>query len=219
MEEKTYSEDELEKHVDYIVNVLDSIEFGKCTLLVGFNGCGKSLIRKQMMYKVKKIGSDVKTKHVSMQLRTESIAELGALSTIMHDTPWSPTSLNTYDLINKLFGSLKDNKEKKDYIIIDEPEIGMSQESQLGIAYYLKENIPKVLEKTHGILIITHSNIIIETLKSISNFINIDKDYVKRTADEWLNTPREVTDFEDLERWSSSLYDYVEKRAGRKNKV
>ena len=202
----------LKEHVDYLVKIMNDMEYNKCTLLTGFNGCGKSLIRKQMNYHVKKIHDKAKVSSISMQLRTESRASFGALSSAMHDLPWSPTSECTYYLIEKLFESQfnRSNKDIKSYIILDEPEIGMSKESQLGIALYIKNNIDKVLDNSYGLLIITHSEIIVETLKNISNFININKEHKSISAEDLLNRDVVATDFNELREWSNALFNYVE---------
>ena len=63
------------EHIDNLLDVLHSIEPHKITILTGGNGCGKSLIRKQMVFRVKEMFnlSDQQMKHsvkaVSMQTR------------------------------------------------------------------------------------------------------------------------------------------------------
>jgi predicted ATPase len=91
---------------------------------------------------------------------------------------------------------LKEYNSSKRYLIIDEPEIGMSKESQLGFVTYLKERIPDILKYTYGLLIITHSEMIVNALKDEAVFLNMDKDC---TADEWINREIIPTDFEKLE--------------------
>lgn len=194
-----------------IVRVMDAIEPGKLTLLTGSNGSGKSLVRKQICFRLaRKIGNVDPRKivvNVSMQLRTETNPNLGAMCEFMHDDPEDPTSLTTYSLINTLFNSFanEDNKSNK-YLVIDEPEIGMSKESQLGFVKWLKEKLPAVLPNTYGMLIITHSEIIVEELKNMSVFLNMDSDC---TADEWLNREIIPTDFEKLANDSRALYQAI----------
>lgn len=199
----------MESRVNRIAEVINKIEPNKVTILTGSNGSGKSLIRKQLCFKLaRKIeGADYRhlTVDVSMQRRTETNAELGALSQFMHDDATDPTSLSTFQFVETLFNSFVTEREKKRYIIIDEPEIGMAKESQLGFVLWLKEQLPEIMSKTHGLLIITHSELIVEQLKDLENveFINMDSDC---TAEEWINREIIPTDFIKLAKDSRELY-------------
>lgn len=196
-----------EKHIERILDIIDKVEIGKLTILTGSNGSGKSLIRKQLCFKLanKVPDSDYRTitADVSMQRRTESSMNLGAMGNFMHDDPWNPTSLSTFQFIETLFNTFNKNDEHKRYLIIDEPEIGMSKESQLGFINWFKKQIPSLLENTLGVMLITHSELIVEQLKELAIFLNIDKDC---TADEWINREIIPTDFEKLAEESHELY-------------
>ena len=204
-------EEKLTKHVKQLIEIKDSIKPNECTILTGFNGSGKSLIRKQIIFAIKKQYPDAKTEHVSMQLRTESNVSLGALCSAMHDLPWIPTSCSTYDLIKGLINNKLNNNKKQSYIVIDEPEIGMSTESQLAIAQYLKTNMPALLNCTYGVLIITHSETIVKELMDIATFKNINEEHKDISPEEWLNREIKPTDFEYLNEWSLALFRYLEK--------
>ena len=176
-------------------------------ILTGSNGSGKSLIRKQLCFKIanKVDGADYRsiTADVSMQRRTESNLNLGAMGGFMHDDPWNPTSLSTFQFIETLFNTFNKNEGDKRYLIIDEPEIGMSKESQLGFINWFKKQIPSLLENTLGVMLITHSELIVEQLKELAVFLNIDSDC---TADEWINREIIPTDFEKLAEDAHELY-------------
>ena len=79
----------VEENIKRLQTIMDSIKPNKITVLTGSNGSGKSLIRKQLCFRLsKKIeNSDYRrlVAEVSMQKRTESVADWGALSTCMHD--------------------------------------------------------------------------------------------------------------------------------------
>ena len=115
----------VEENIKRLQTILDSIKPNKITVLTGSNGSGKSLIRKQLCFRLsKKIeNSDYRrlVAEVSMQKRTESVADWGALSTCMHDVSWIPTSCSTYDLINSMFNTFLKEDSSKRYLIIDEP--------------------------------------------------------------------------------------------------
>lgn len=196
-----------EEHINRILDIIDKVEIGKLTILTGSNGSGKSLIRKQLCFKLanKVDGADYRsiTADVSMQRRTESNLNLGAMGGFMHDDPWNPTSLSTFQFIETLFNTFNKNDEHKRYLIIDEPEIGMSKESQLGFINWFKKQISSLLENTLGIMLITHSELIVEQLKELAVFLNIDSDC---TADEWINREIIPTDFEKLAEDAHELY-------------
>lgn len=196
-----------EERIKRIQHVMDSIEPGEITLLTGSNGSGKSLVRKQICFRLaRKIpGANYAklTADVSMQRRTESNPELGALSTIMHDDSETPTSCSTYHLITTMMNAFLNEDGSKRYLIIDEPEIGMSKESQLGLMQYLNTKIDDILRYTYGLLVITHSDVIVNALKDRAVFLNMDTDC---TADEWLNREIIPVDLEKLENESYDLY-------------
>ena len=160
----------VDEKIKRIKVIMNTIEPDKITILTGSNGSGKSLVRKQICFNLsRKIGNvDYKrlTADVSMQRRTESNPYLGALGDFMHDVSWLPTSISTYDFIEQLIKTFVKQDVSKRYLIIDEPEIGMSKESQLGLAMYFKKRLPEIVDHTYGILIITHSEIIVDVLKS-----------------------------------------------------
>lgn len=142
---------------------------------------------------------------VSMQKRTESETSFGGLRNAFHDCAWMSTSVSTYDLIKSLLNILKDaTEDNKRYLIIDDPEIGMSRESQLGIAKYLQDNIPYILENSLGLLIITYSEDIVKFLKDNITFINLNVPGM--TVDEWINREIIPTDFEKLRDDSNELF-------------
>lgn len=141
----------LDKHIDNILDVIDEIKEGKLTVLVGNNGVGKSLIRKQLHFKWQRKYGERKSyiRAVSMQQRTENRSEdWGALGSMLHDDETSPTSLWTYYLIKNTF---KLDDTKKYYYVFDELELGMSKETILSVLNKIAEQIPEFLEKSLGI--------------------------------------------------------------------
>lgn len=115
----------------------------KLTILTGSNGGGKSFIRKLMNSRIRDEFPNRELKglvaEVSMQKRTDTNNPLmgSGFGYTFFDNPEFPTSMSTYRLINRLLDScIKEDDNKKSYIVIDEPEIGMAEESQLGIAMF-----------------------------------------------------------------------------------
>lgn len=196
----------IENRIEIIRNCMKQIELNKITILTGSNGSGKSLIRQQLAFKLAKdldCSPRGLTIDVSMAKRTASNPDLGALASFMADDPTEPTSLATFSHIQTTFNSIGPEHDWYPYIILDEPEIGMSRESQLGLASYLKENKDIILHNSKGMCIITHSEFLVKELESISTFLNMDG---YETADEWINRTIVPTDFNVLQDKSSELF-------------
>jgi hypothetical protein len=203
----------LEEHVDRLNHIMESIPRFGVSLLTGSNGSGKSLIRSQLTFTFAKQDGKLKDgkiekgyrpiASISMQLRTSSNPEWSALSSIMQDTSWVPTSSNTFHLIE---GVLKTEK----FIIIDEPEIGMSDETVMGLVDHLNgfiDNKPDV-----GLMVITHNRYIVENLHS-THFFNCDGFYTK---EDWLNRKLVKTDLKKLE--ENKLFFYIRDLNKKKKK-
>lgn len=194
-----------EKHLNHLIDLTDSIDVNKITILTGPNSSGKSLIRKLIASTVAKERPEINAKEavasISQERRTNSNPSWGALSSIFSDLPWNPTSLETYHLCKRLS---QDNLKGR-YLIFDEPEIGMSEEGILGWSLWFKKTFG---DYSSGILIITHSRILVDCLRDISEFVNISG----LSRDEWLNREIIPVDFDQLEEESDKLYQTVQKR-------
>lgn len=182
------------QHIDTIVKIADSINLDNITILTGRNAGGKSLIRKLLAKNVMdKTGkSKVFIPHASQEIRTKSNSEMSALSDMTHDLEWLATSHNTISTINQVI-----NKDA-DFIIIDEPEIGIGEELQLGLADYINE---KLKDRKCGILIITHSRLSVKNIKH-DDFINLEG----MSEDEWINRSVEKISVEDFQKFSNGLF-------------
>lgn len=69
---------------------------------------------------------------------------------------------------------LTDSNDSSKSLIQHKPEIGMSKESQLGLASYLKENKDTILHNSKEMCIITHSEFLVKELESIYTFLNMN---------------------------------------------
>ena len=211
---KDISKEHLDAHIDHLLDVMQEIELNKVTVLTGGNALGKSLIRKQLVFsidkKLEELGIEHDIRHIvastSMQARTESRPEFGALSSCMHDSPWSSTSDASIHNINQLLRD-DDRDEKKRFLVIDELEIGMSREVQVGVAQYISENLQRILDRSYGLMIITHSADVVKNIKH-DKFINIEG----LTEEEWLNRDIEPVDPETLRTWAMELFKAVRDR-------
>lgn len=201
------------EHIDKLLDLMAAIKPHEITILTGGNGRGKSLIRKQMPFFVQKMFDldDKAMRHsvkaVSMQTRTESRPDFGAMSSIMHDWPTTPTSVSTFHLIENVLKYTDDN-----YIVLDEIEIGMSAESIAGICNFLNKRFEEMdSQKCYGVLVITHSDRVVRTLKHDA-FLNIEG----LSEDEWLNREIVPTNFEILENEATELFRAIQDRSKKK---
>lgn len=204
----------LNSHIDNLLDLMQNMQEGKITVIVGDNGVGKSLIRKQLQFKFfHKYGKDRNyIRAVSMQQRTESRPDLDALSSCLHDDETSPTSLWTYYLIKNTF---KLSPDKKYYYVFDELETGMSQETLLAVLEKIKEEVPEFLEKSLGILVITHSSFVADYfMKNFEcDFYNIGFNSISQDFESWKNREIIGVDLDWLEKWSSKLFRRIQERS------
>lgn len=210
MEDKNYSE-EVKKKYQNINDTFNKFNHKDITILTGNNGSGKSLIRTQIpfyfrdMFKLKNI-KDTKgmVKSTSMDARTQSRPEFGGLSGILNDTSWIATSQNTFHSIKGLLQSIEKSERKETkYIIIDEYEIGCSEETIIALSKYINDYLHKLIDNNiiDGAMIITHSRIGSEYLKW-NHFLNIEG----KSYDEWINRKIIPTDLDELEKNELFLY-------------
>lgn len=193
-----------EKALDNIFDALDKIKVGEITILTGDNGTGKSLIRKVIGSAIAKQldGERVPVADISMERRTGLHAELGGGGVFLRDTEWLATSQNSLSFLRGILNSVKGR-----YVVLDEPEIGMSVSLQASISEWLKNKLPDVLKDNEGVLIITHSAELVRRLREISSFVNLQG----LTVDEWLNMPPTVIDLDEFEAKCSALHSLLQK--------
>lgn len=206
--DKIYTQTVKDKYLR-IKETMKSIDLKKVTILTGSNGSGKSLIRTQLPFLVRDYLNLSNVKETSgyicstsMDARTRSNPEWGALSSVRHDTSWIATSQNTLSEIKSLFNSVKNGQYK--YLVIDEFEIGCGEETVLALSHYINNELSDLLENTQleGALIITHSRLGVKNIKH-DIFLNIDG----MTEDEWLNRDVKPIDLEELD--ANELFFYI----------
>lgn len=178
----------------------------KISILVGPNGYGKSFLRKILWQRVEEEINDGRNPanyvaDASMERRTGMHSEFGGAGAFLRDVDWNPTSVQTISFANGLM------KCEDRFLVFDEIELGMGEETQLGFAKYFNDHIDEVLDKNLGILIITHSRLIIQNIKH-DEFFSLDG----MSEEEWLNRIPEAIDIEQLNIDSNELFDAIQKR-------
>lgn len=180
--------------VDTIIDKIKSVELNKLTILTGPNGSGKSVLRQLLENRfTKELDIKKATASISMSLRTGG---MGATRAFTSDTPWIPTSENTMHFIEMLFKSAKNR-----YIVIDEMEIGMTEEMQLTAINMINQYWTEHKEDYLGLMIITHSRFVVENLQC-DVFMNMED----MTKDQWLNRPIRPVDLEQFKYDSHQLF-------------
>jgi hypothetical protein len=124
---------------------------------------------------------------------------------MLHDTSWVATSQNTFRCVSALLNTIeKSEAGTHKYVVIDEYEIGCSEETIVALATYISERLQKLLAdgKIEGAMIVTHSRLGIKHIK-FDHFANVEG----KTFDEWMNREITPTDLVKLE--ENELFSYI----------
>jgi ABC-type Mn2+/Zn2+ transport system ATPase subunit len=203
--------EDYEDYVDKLIDITNSINITKKTLLTGRNAGGKSFIRKLLTSiisnKYKLEGKKALVLQASQELRTKSNPELGAMSSFAHDLEWLATSSNTLNCLQQVINK----KDKASYIIIDEPEIGLGEELLMGVCDWLNDQLEPA---NCGILITTHSRLFIEYSHICDEWINLEG----LTKFEWVFRVPEKFNKEEFDQFSHNLFEVIRDRLNKKNK-
>ena len=185
-----------------ILDALDQIKTGHVTILTGDNGTGKSLIRKVLCSSLRNQENDdtIKITDISMEKRTGLHAGLGGGGVFFRDVEWVATSDNSLSFLYSLLNSAKDR-----YLVLDEPELGMSQDLQKSIGIYLSKRIPETMKENRGMLIITHSREFVRSLSVEHVFVNLQK----KSEEEWLNESAKEIDLDDFRKKCDALFNLL----------
>ena len=185
-----------------ILDALDQIKTGHVTILTGDNGTGKSLIRKVLCSSLRNQENDdtIKIADISMEKRTGLHAGLGGGGVFLRDVEWVATSDNSLSFLYSLLNSAKDR-----YLVLDEPELGMSQDLQKSIGIYLSKRIPETMKENRGMLIITHSREFVRSLSVEHVFVNLQK----KNEEEWLNESAKEIDLDDFRKKCDTLFNLL----------
>ena len=185
-----------------ILDALDQIKTGHVTILTGDNGTGKSLIRKVLCSSLRNQENDdtIKIADISMEKRTGLHAGLGGGGVFLRDVEWVATSDNRLSFLYSLLNSAKDR-----YLVLDEPELGMSQDLQKSIGIYLSKRIPETMKENRGMLIITHSREFVRSLSVEHVFVNLQK----KSEEEWLNESAKEIDLDDFRKKCDALFNLL----------
>lgn len=201
------TKDNISEYVDQLIEITESIELNKITILTGSNGSGKSFVRKLLLSKLMEKDKDIKLAAISMEKRA-GVNGMEAMNAFFRDTEWNPTSLSSFHQVEGLL------QQKDRYLVFDEPEIGMGDETILGLIHFLNEGLKKLIEenKTKGVLVITHS-------RDFAMFLNHDKfinlDHPNLEALDWANRVIKPFHLDELKERSNLIFREIQDRLNK----
>lgn len=195
-------------HIDRILQVLHSIQPHRLTILTGPNASGKSLIRKQLThYLMDSLGLPRDKPCVASISLSSRMSRSDGVPNFFYEDDTEATSINSIRLLKAVL------KTSDRYLVFDEPEIGMSEETQLATALFLNDKKKELLDRNLGILLITHSRVIAANIDN-DDFLSVDPQYTSKEA--WLNRTLVPTDLSTLPTESVELYRAILKRCQKK---
>lgn len=160
----------------------DCLDQASVVVVTGENAAGKSLFRRLLTAHLNK--RDIQVIHLSQQGRATSGVVRAMVYGSEEDEATGAISCHTL-----LTGFTTSRGREKDHVLIyDEPEIGMSEEAQMGAGEFIvNELVGNWPQKLLGYVVMTHSRHIAGQLMKINGakFVNIGGKY--KTAEEWIN--------------------------------
>lgn len=207
--------EELDDHLDRLIDVRNSVKPGERILLVGPNGSGKSLLRKQMPGHPELRDKQLKMVHASMALRTGNFAHMGALASMFNDFDDDATSVASVKLVSGAIRNCARWVEEGGLcgLHIDEPEVGCSEETQLGMAGWMRKQLDELPEGLFVTMLTTHSR---HVAAEFADWRFVDLSFEHTTLESWLNREMKPIDPEELSFRSLALFRAVLNRTKRK---
>lgn len=183
----------------------------KILLMSGLNASGKSVIGKVFEGTCKK--NQIPFRSCSMRNRTSGLM---GQRLIFGDESDSSTGYNSFSAALSGLKSTFDS-ETPSLMILDEPDIGLSEEYAGALGEYFAQLLNESIQKTQGIVIISHSkNMFKRFLEAYKN--PVSKSYIGKKEvgfDEWLykeNLRLSVDDLLGMDEKQNSMYSKIEKR-------
>lgn len=174
-----------------------------CRVLVvtGENAAGKSFLRRVFKVFLAKRKRSITSYTFSMEARSRSNQDFNVLMSMAYgdENIWA-TSANTVHAIKSILNT-SDSSEYKHALIIDEPEIGLSEETELAIGQLMASRLSADWPKLRaGVVVMTHSRHIVGALMGVpgAKFLNLHDRYP--TVEEWIDreiVPTDLDTFDD----------------------
>jgi predicted ATPase len=165
---------------EYLGVTSDTAWRGKDILFfVGQNGAGKSMVRRMLAAG----GRDRKIDICDFSQERRSGGDVRN-AMIYGAEEWESTG---YITIHGFRVSFRNPPEVDRIYIWDEPEIGLSEESQLGVAKLVRDTMEAQPKHLLGVIFMTHSRLFLRYFLDYPRlaFVDLDKRYA--TAEDWVN--------------------------------
>ncbi len=149
-------------------------------LITGSNASGKSFLRRFVSAILHQ--DDIEC----IQLSQEGRGQEGLARAFMYgDESWQSTGCISAKTFKGAFVTSR-KREKKHVLLWDEPEIGMGEELQLGVALQVKKEMENIPSNLLGIIFMTHSRIFVREFMKMENskFFNLNG---YNSSNDWLN--------------------------------
>lgn len=178
-------------------------------LIIGNNSCGKSILRK--ILHSYHYNDNIEFVNSCLENRCQS----GIARAVVYGHEQDDSSgYNSARFIKRAFK----NRERTFSVMLDEPEIGCSEELCYSLARSMIKNIPS-MTNLNCLYVITHSRILAKTLLDLNpSYIYMhQKDSHSMTLNEWLN--REIKEMDLEEMYSKSTENWLIIEKLRKNEI
>lgn len=161
-------------------------------IVTGSNGSGKSLLRRIFYTLLKNHNAGVSIRMSSQEGRSGYMASM-----IYGLEEMFPTGLLSINTTKRIL--LPNNESEKLAVIIDEPEIGMAEETSMAFGQMLFEEIQKQWECLTMVVVITHNRHIARSLSKLNpNYIQLGSlTYLDLNA--WINREVVPADIDKLQ--------------------
>lgn len=171
--------------------------WGLCRILIatGENASGKSLFRRLYLTAIKEYYPKIKeVMHISQQGRCQE----GIVRAFVYGAEdWEATGVISLRTFKAGFDT-SHGREHPHIIIWDEPEIGMSEETQMAAGQYVAKRCKDWPENLKGLIFTTHSRHFAAALKDLHGvgFLNLGNKY--KTLEAWIDREIVPNDYETL---------------------
>jgi energy-coupling factor transporter ATP-binding protein EcfA2 len=171
---------------------------GRVLVITGENASGKSFFRRLYAHFISKLTHGDESIEV-MTLSMEARSEGGIRRVFLYGGSEEDEATGALTLKNLRSGWATSRDRDTPHIIIwDEPELGLSEESQISAARFIQQQCNDWPKNLLGVIFMTHSRIIVQEVMKTegSAFLNLGGRYA--TAESWLNRQIVPRDIEEI---------------------
>ncbi|APU88957.1 hypothetical protein Rctr197k_160 [Virus Rctr197k] len=173
-------------------------------VIVGDNATGKSFYRRMVQVLCHK--AKVECVHISMEGRSDA----GWQRALIYGTEqWQATGKITAHTILMAIKTAND-RTRNHVIVLDEPDVGLSDEYVLGAANALTSFSMKMPKHTRAFFVITHRRVLVEGLLEAKPHVLIFGKQRPATIQEWLERPIKAADLSELEKKNHAMFKAIQ---------